>query len=119
MGLTKKEIGAQGETIAAQYLENKGFRIVERNWRTGHLEIDILAQKEDLLVVVEVKTHSSFTLVPPELTVSPLQKDRLQHAFAYYAHEFDYNGEFRFDVVGVLLHESEEPMIRHLEDVFF
>lgn len=118
MPLSKKEIGRRGEAIAEEFLQNAGYDILHRNWRTGHLEIDILAKKDELLIVFEVKTHTSNALVPPESTVTPLQKERLQFAFAYYAEEFNYSGEFRFDIVGVVLRGDDEPLIRHVEDAF-
>ncbi|MEU6722639.1 YraN family protein [Nonomuraea wenchangensis] len=55
----KDELGKQGEQLAAIYLEAKGMRIIDRNWRCRHGEIDILAEDGPTLVVVEVKTRSS------------------------------------------------------------
>ena len=57
--LSTVEIGKNGEDLAVEYLVNKGYKILERNWRSGHKEIDIIAMDGDTLVVVEVKCRSS------------------------------------------------------------
>lgn len=62
-------LGQWGEEQVARYLERKGFRIVERNWRDGHRDLDLVAVDEDTLVVVEVKTRRQGSLVEPELAV--------------------------------------------------
>ncbi|MFI7697484.1 YraN family protein [Nonomuraea sp. NPDC049480] len=54
----KDELGKQGEQLAVTYLEAKGMKIIDRNWRCRHGEIDIIAEEGPLLIVVEVKTRS-------------------------------------------------------------
>ncbi len=67
------ELGKQGEEIASEYLINKGFKIIERNWRAGRYEIDIIAIDNNTLVFVEVKTRSADYLVEPELSLTKKQ----------------------------------------------
>ncbi len=115
----KKEVGRWGEQAAVDFLINKDYSIVERNWRIGRAEIDIIARQDDILVIVEVKTRLSDSFADPEATVSHLQKKRLIDAFAHYADHVNYGGECRFDIIGVLLTDPQNPLIRHYEDAFF
>ena len=63
------DTGRWGERKAAEYLERKGYRILWKDWRDGHRDIDIVAVDADQLVVVEVKTRRSGSFMPPELAV--------------------------------------------------
>ena len=64
---TEKQLqGFAGEDMAANLLRQKGYRILERNWRCGHLEVDIIAETDDYLVIVEVKTRKSTAFGEPE-----------------------------------------------------
>ena len=65
MGNNKK-LGTEGERMAEQYLVGKGYKILERNYRAGRSEIDLIATKEDVLVFVEVKTRSRLDFGMPE-----------------------------------------------------
>ena len=114
------EIGKKGEAIAKQYLEEKGYTILELNWRFKKAEIDIIAKdvEEDVLVFVEVKTRSSNAFGSPEEFVTD-QKEKLMGDAAYvYAGIIQHDWEIRFDIIAVLL-ENDTPQISHLPDAFF
>jgi len=115
----KKDLGERGEKLAVDYLEKKDYKILERNWRTGRMEIDIIAKIDNIIVVFEVKTRKSDTLFEPASTVTDIQIRRLADAYSYYADEKDYTGECRFDIIGVTLADNAKPIIRHYEDAFF
>ncbi|MGP3954737.1 YraN family protein [Nonomuraea sp. 3N208] len=72
------ELGRQGEQLAVTYLEAKGMKIIERNWRCRHGEIDIIAEEGPNLIVVEVKTRSSRSHGTALESVSPAKLDRLR-----------------------------------------
>ncbi len=116
------ETGALGETAAAEFLEQQGWRIVERNWRSGRGEVDIIAwSEEEILVFVEVKTRSgeSSGYGSPEESVDAKKQDQILRAAGSYMESIDYEWEIRFDVVAVILKEGKVLEIRHVEDAFF
>lgn len=116
------ETGKQGEAAAAEFLEQKGWRIVERNWRSGRAEIDIIAWATDtLLVFVEVKTRSGVNsgFGGPEESVDAQKQNLLLRGAGVYMESIDYDWEIRFDVVAVILRDGKVLEISHIEDAFF
>lgn len=114
------ETGKSGENIAADYLEQKGFRIVERNYRAGRGEIDLIAWvNDDLLVFIEVKTRSSDQFGGPEGAVTAKKQDLLARTAGIYMESIGYEWAIRFDIVAVLLVNNTVSEIRHVEDAFF
>lgn len=109
--------GNIGEQLARQYLEDKGFAIVETNWRRGKLEVDIIAYKEGLIVFAEVKTRSRTDYGNPEDFVT-IDKQRAYVRLAdKYVIEHNREEEVRFDIISVEV-EGSEYHITHLEDAF-
>ena len=116
---TEKQIkGNRGEEKAIDYLLSNGYVILERNWKIGHLEVDIIASNKDFLIIVEVKTRKSNIFGEPEEFVT-LQKQRnLIRAAASYITKFGITKEVRFDIVSVILKDDQEAEIRHIPDAF-
>jgi len=112
-------LGVHGEEVAAGYLENRGYSILYRNWRYGRQEVDIIAQKEDTLVFVEVKTRRSHAHGEPEESVHPRKQAFLKQAAENYLATHQHDGDLRFDVVAVEYHADDSFHIRHIEDAFF
>ena len=111
------DFGKQGEEIAVNYLIEKGYEILERNWRNRHKEIDIIAKDGKELVIVEVKTRKSNNYGEPDLAVNK-QKQRLliSAANAYiFRNNLDINT--RFDIISIVFN-NEKPVIDHIEDAF-
>lgn len=115
---TEKQMqGIAGEEMAVNILLQKGYRILERNWRCGHLEVDIIAENNDYLVIVEVKTRKSATFGAPELFVD-LQKQRhLIRAAMRYSKFKNITKEIRFDIVSVI-NSPELQEVNHIENAF-
>lgn len=114
------ETGQTGEAAAAAYLEGKGWRIAERNWRAGRGELDIIAWAHDrLLVFVEVKTRSSDGFGGPEDAVHAKKQDLLARTAGLYMEHIGYDWEIRFDIVAVFVKGRTVQEIRHVEDAFF
>lgn len=114
-------IGQKGEDIAAETMRKKRFRIVERNWRLGHLEIDIIAENRKEIVFVEVKTRTSaFGGKSPEEAVDILKKRRMVAAANAYVKFHQTRKELRFDVIGILMDPAtmEVKELTHLENAF-
>jgi len=112
------ELGERGEKIAFQYLLERDFMIKEKNWRRGHLEIDIIAMKDDMLIFVEVKTRFSSYFGTPESAVNWSKQKKLARAANAYMKYRNYNGEARFDVISVILNQKNQS-IEHFEDAFY
>ncbi len=110
-------LGTLGENKAVEYLISKGFTIRHKNWRYQRAEIDIIAQKADLLIAVEVKTRSSAHFGNPQDFVNQKKIRLLVHAFDQYIIANDLDVKARFDIIAVLLSRSETK-IEHLEDAF-
>ena len=109
--------GIKGEELAAIYLENKGYTILERNWRFGKEEIDLIAQDKDTLVVAEVKTRSGSFFGEPEEFVNRQKQKNLIKAINGYIEKNDLDLEVRFDIIGVIL-TGKSHRINHIEDAF-
>jgi putative endonuclease len=118
--MKNQQIGKKGEDLAAQLLLEKGFRIVERNYRAGRVELDIIAWAHDrLLVFVEVKTRASENFGGPLDAVDAKKQARMARAAAWYMDSIGYDWEISFDIVAILLKDDKLQEIRHVEDAFF
>lgn len=115
---TNTELGKKGEELAINYLAKKGYRILNKNWRYQHLEIDIIAKDGDMLVFVEVKTRSTGFFGNPEDAISTQKIRRLVDAAEAYILITDSDLDSRFDVISILLHPNKTPEIEHFDDAF-
>ncbi len=115
----KKQFGNRGEDIAADFLENKGYEIVERNYRYGHGELDIIAKDGDILVFVEVKTRKNLEYGPPELAITKNKQYQVRKiAEAYIIEKNITDTDVRIDVVAILIQKNLPPKITHIENAF-
>ncbi len=110
------KIGLEGENMAVKYLSDKGYDILERNYRFGRAEIDIICQIGKLLVFVEVKSRKSNTFGYPESFVSDEQADRIMDVADEYTFSKNWNGNIRFDIISI--ETSSNFKITHFEDAF-
>ncbi len=119
MQQTNIETGNQGENIAAKFLADKGYTILERNWRFKHWEVDIIASKNRKLHFVEVKTRNSMRFGKPEESITREKMTHLKNA----AEEYQYrNPEWKylqFDVIAITLTNGLVKEIYLIEDVYF
>lgn len=111
------ELGKLGEDLATKHLEEKGYRIIARNWRFGRDELDIIATFREWLVITEVKTRTTDRFGEPEVAVTPAKQRSIIKAAEGYIFETNYRGETRFDVIGILLGNGK-VIINHIEDAF-
>lgn len=111
------ELGKKGEQIAIEYLVNKGYKILEENWRFQKLEIDIIAEKDRTLVSVEVKTRSSNDFGNPQEAINPKKIKHLVTAMNQYVIGHNLDVEVRFDVIAIVKNKATLH-IEHLEDAF-
>ena len=114
-------IGQIGEDAACQIMKKKGFRIIETNWRFGHLEMDIIAVSRKEIAFVEVKTRTStFGGKRPEEYVDELKRRRMAAAANAYIKMNSIDLVPRFDIIGIVMNPDTHQLIEqtHLEDAF-
>ena len=123
---TRQTIGRKGEDLAAQFLEDQGYRLLDRNYRFQRAEIDLVAFDPDddnqggELVFVEVKTRSGLGFGEPEEAISEEKKEAIAIVSRAWLHERRMEGAAaRFDVVGVVLNQDDPPSITHHRNAFF
>jgi putative endonuclease len=115
--LSDAQLGASGEKIAARYLGQSGYRILERNWKSPLGEIDIIGLDGETLVIVEVKTSRRLSNYPPEIRVNFNKQRKLQKLARYYMKRHHSSCPVRFDIISVWW-EDEKSKIRHIENAF-
>ena len=114
-------IGQKGEELAAKIMREKGFRVVDMNWKFGHLEMDVIAVSRKEIAFVEVKTRTtSYGGKRPEEFVDELKRRRMAAAANAYIKFHKIELTPRFDIIGITMdattHEVKE--VTHLEDAF-
>lgn len=107
-----------GETLAAQFFTQQGYKVVERNFRTTYGEIDIIVQKEGVLVFVEVKTRYTDTYGMPEISVTLKKREHLISAAQAYLQANQHpNMVWRIDVLAIRkLKDASQPKIVHFKN---
>ncbi len=116
----KDELGREGEQRAAEYLQARGFEIVDRNWRCPRGEIDLVAVRDRLIIIVEVKTRRTTSFGHPLEAVDARKRRRLWHlAHAWAAaHPEESRGRvLRLDVIGIVGEPGRAATVDHLEDL--
>jgi putative endonuclease len=114
----RQSLGHSGESIAAVFLEKKGYTILEKNYRTPYGEIDLIAHQADTIIFIEVKTRASSSLGPPEISITRRKAKHMRDAAEYYIQEHpDLQNEWRIDVISVQTNVQETPpLIIHFEN---
>jgi len=112
------DLGRQGEKMAAEHLRKKGYSIRAQNYKFGKSEVDIVAEHDNGLVFVEVKTRQSSYLSDPEHTVSMKKQKQVIRAADAYVKEHDLDVESRFDIISVIIN-GEYTKVDHIEDAFY
>jgi putative endonuclease len=115
---THNELGKKGEELAVEFLQKKGYNILDKNWRFKKAEVDIIAKKDGILAVVEVKTRSSNYFGNPQDFVNEKKIQLLVEAINEYVNSKDLEVEVRFDIVAILKNKNTFK-IEHLKDAFF
>lgn len=114
---THNLLGKEGERAAAEYLQNKGYRIRHLNWYSSHKELDIVAEHEGWLVVIEVKSRSGQPFEAPELAVDQQKIHRVVMAAHHYVRLYNIDLPIRFDVIALVLNNGYWE-IDHFKDAF-
>lgn len=115
----RRALGERGEDIACHYLEEHGYTVIDRNFRTGRGEIDIVARRGEVTVFVEVKSRKSADLGDPLESVTPAKANRIRKVAAEYLSREGVRGEVRFDVIGVMISDrTGASELEHITGAF-
>jgi len=112
------ELGKKGEQLAVSFLLENDYEIIERNYRFDKAEVDIIARKNEILAIVEVKTRSTADFGNPQDFVKPKQIQRLVKAVDEYVTVSGLDVEVRFDIIAIIK-ENKNFKIEHLENAFY
>lgn len=114
-----QEVGQKGESLAVHHLKEKGYVILEQNWRFSKAEIDVIAKDDEVLVFVEVKTRSYDYYGRPEDSIGRKKEKLVADAGAAYMRSIGHEWEIRFDIISIILPKTGIPTIDHFKDAFF
>ena len=109
--------GLVGEDYATEYLLEQGYRIRDRNWRCGHLEVDIIAEDENYIIFVEVKTRKNVYAGAPEDFVNKQKQRNIIRAARYYMRYKNLQKEVRFDIISVVFGMTGNSL-KHIQDAY-
>ncbi len=115
---THNDLGKQGEQLAVDHLLKMGYSILAQNYIYQKAEVDIIAQKKDVLVAVEVKTRSSSHFGDPQEFLKPKQIKRIVKAVDDYVNANAMDVEVRFDIIAIVIN-ARETSLEHLENAFY
>lgn len=119
-GDDRRSLGEVGERLAGRYFEERGARVLSRNWRCVEGELDLVVREPGgVVVAVEVKTRRDLTFGPPEEAVTWRKQARLRRLLAAWLREHPHvpASEVRVDVVGILLRPGRPARLRHITGV--
>lgn len=113
------DLGMLGEEKSVEYLQSKGYVIKHRNWRSGKYEIDIVAENDKYVVIVEVKTRKRGTLLSPVESVNKTKIRNLVYAANAYIRRFNVTKQTRFDIISMTIDQTGSvDSLEHYEDAF-
>ena len=114
------DTGAKGEELASNFLIEKGFTILAKNWRFRNAEIDIVAQKNNFISIVEVKTRSSNAFGEPSTFVNKQKQKLLIQASEWFCEQRNIDdAEINFDIISIILKKDNTHSIEHIENAFY
>ena len=112
------ELGKKGEELAAGWLISKGYTILHRNWRHGRYEVDIIAARQAVIHIIEVKCRQSTAFGHPEASVSRRKIEHLLQAASAWLYRYPGHNRLQYDVLAITLRKKEEPEYFMIEDVY-
>lgn len=119
MSYHNKDTGFLGENKAADYLVQLGYTLLYRNWRYKHLEIDIIAAKNNCLHIIEVKTRRTSEYGFPEQHIDAKKMQHLKNGAAIFQYQHPKWKIIQFDVIAIQLQDGDKWNLFFIEDVYF
>jgi len=112
------DLGKKAEDLAAEFLQKNGYKILIRNFRFQKAEIDIIAEKDNIIIITEVKARSTDAFMLPHEAINKRKISLIVSAANHYLEEFSKTQEVRFDIISVLPDEKGKLIIEHIIDAF-
>lgn len=112
------DFGKIAEDIAADFLQKNGYKILTRNFRFQKAEIDIITEKDDVIIIIEVKSRSTDAFMLPQEAVTKTKIRSIVLAANHYLEEYNKQNEVRFDIISILPDENKNLIIDHITDAF-
>ncbi len=109
--------GHRGEEQASRFMEQQGYLVLQRNWRFGRAEVDLICGKEKELVFIEVKTRNNDRFGDPELFVGPAKQKKMKEAAMAFMNALNDEFTIRFDIIAII-QNGENSGLLHLENAF-
>ena len=118
--MKKKDLGKKGEEIAKKYLIKSGYKIIERNFRTKYGEIDLICEKDNSIIFIEVRTKSNLDFVSPEESISSKKIDHIKNSsLDYLSKNKKKYKDIKFEFIGILISSENDYKINHIKDIIF
>jgi len=111
-------LGKRGEEIAVEYLQGKGFKIIEKSWHFKHKEVDIIAKINDTLIFIEVKSRTTAYWGNPEEFVSKQKQRFIIAAAENYVETRQFSGDVRFDIIAIIF-DKNNYTLEYIENAFY
>ncbi|MEA1885823.1 MAG: YraN family protein [Bacteroidota bacterium] len=111
-------LGKNGEQLALKYLKDNGYRVIEKNWLTGRKEIDIIAEDDEFIIFIEVKTRMADFQVHPREAVSVPKQRNMIYAAQTYIQRNEIEKEARFDIISIIM-DGPKHELEHVKDAFY
>ena len=112
------DTGKIGEDLAAEWLSDKGFAILARNWRYGRYEIDIIASKNSVIHIVEVKSRTSTLFGNPEDSVGRRKIRHIMQGATEWLIQYPSRQRLQYDVLAITLNRQKPPEYFLIQDVY-
>ena len=113
--MNNQTLGNKGEELAKTFLLEKGYELLEQNWRHKKSEVDLICRKDGVLIFVEVKTRSTDRFGYPEESVGFRKEEKLAQAAAEYIEQTNHQDEIRFDIVSIILGKETKTVAKRLD----
>jgi putative endonuclease len=114
------KLGQLGEELVAEFLEMTNHVILERNWRSGKAEVDIIAKtKDNTLLFIEVKTRTHQEFGPGSQSIGERKKQLILEAAVIFCNLIKHDGDIRFDIADVFINAKEDVILEYAPDAFF
>jgi len=115
---TTREKGTAAEKVAIEYLKKNGYEILEQNWQNHHRELDIIAKKNNIVTIIEVKSLFSNYIQEPYQSVNRNKQRLIISATNAYIRKHNINDDVQFDIISIITN-ANEPVIEHIENAFY
>ena len=112
------ELGKWGEQVAVEYLQKKGYQIMFRDWKIGHRDLDIIAKKDDVVVILEVRTRRNNRFGDTEMTIDRQKIKNICIASNTFVKRLKIDNDIRFDIIAITGTPDTGYTINHIEDAF-